>query len=148
VVLSALTTAGLISILLGTGRAGAVVSAIVSTVLLAVNAYAKSSDLGEMAQKHRQSAANLWLMREKLLTLLVDLKMGEKPVEKLQMERDELLQELYGIYSNAPSTTSKAYAMAQKALKVNEELTFADKEIDVMLPSDLRRTNISKSQPT
>lgn len=145
VVLSAVTTAGLIWIWFGGGRLGSILSALVSTVLLALNLYAQSMNLGEQAHKHRQTASNLWLIREKYLTLLTDVAMGEKPLEGLQTERDKILNELHAIYSNAPSTTSKAYMAAQKALRADEDLTFSDKEIDVMLPEDLRRTKRSQS---
>lgn len=50
----------------------------------------KNYDLGELAQKHRQAGADFWIIREKYLSLITDLKMGEKPVESLQEERDAL----------------------------------------------------------
>ena len=65
--------------------------------------------------------------------------MGNKPVETLQVERDDLLEELHGIYSAAPSTTHKAYREAQKALKQSEDMTFSDKEIDAFLPNELKK---------
>jgi len=42
------------------------------------------------------------------------------------------------IYKFAPITSTKAYSKAQKALKINEELTFSDKEIDQFLPEELK----------
>jgi hypothetical protein len=50
--------------------------------------------LGELAQKHKQAANEIWLIREKYISLLTDLKIGEKPIEKLQLERDTLLDSL------------------------------------------------------
>jgi len=52
--------------------------------------------------------------------------------------RDLLLGELNEILQNAIATDTKAYCEAQKALKVNEEMTFVDKEIDAFLPEKLR----------
>jgi hypothetical protein len=140
IVLSALTTAGCVAAIVGAGPAGAIAGLILSTVLLVLNAYVKNYDLGQLAQKHRESAADLWLIRERYLSLLTDLAMGEKPIEKLQSERDQLLEQLHGIYTGAPSTTFQAYRKAQEALKRLEDLTFSDEEIDSFLPKELKRT--------
>jgi hypothetical protein len=139
VVLSAITTAGLIGAALGAAPASTLAGAVVSALLLALNAYVKNYDLGELAQKHRQAASDLWLIREKYLSLLVDLAMKEKPLEALQQQRDRLIEELHSVYSGAPSTTIRAYRKAQVALKTLEDLTFSDAEIDAFLPKELKR---------
>ena len=140
IILSAITTAGFIDAIFGTGRVGAVIGVVASTVLLILNAYTKDYDLGELAQKHRQAAADLWLIREKYLALITDLRVGKEVIAKITDRRDALLADLYGIYSGAPSTTYKAYRKAQEALKQYEEMTFADAEIDALLPSELRKS--------
>lgn len=139
--LSALTTGGFVSVVLGLGQPAAVIGAVVSSILLALNAYTKDYNLGEISQKHRHAAADLWFVREKYLSLLTDLRIGDKSVEKIQKERDVLLEELHSVYSGAPSTTFNAYKKAQKALKHLEDMTFSDEEIDVFLPKELKRGN-------
>jgi len=104
IILSAITTGGFIAAVLGAGKIGALVGILVSTALLVLNAYTKNYDLGELSQKHRRAAADLWINREKYLSLITDLRMGEKPIETLQGERDHLLEELHSVYSGAPST--------------------------------------------
>jgi hypothetical protein len=104
-----------------------------------VNAYTKNYDLGELAQKHKQAANDLWVIRERFLSLLVDIAMKEKPLEALQEHRDKLIEELHTVYSGAPSTTYKAYKKAQVALKQSEDMTFTDAEIDAFLPNELKR---------
>lgn len=111
-----------------------------STILLALNAYTKSNDLGELAQKHRQAANDLWLIREHYLSLLVDLRMKEKPIELLQNQRDKLVEQLHSVYGGAPSTNLKAYTKAQEALQKLEDMTFSDAEIDTFLPKELKRS--------
>jgi SMODS and SLOG-associating 2TM effector domain family 4 len=106
IILSAITTGGFIAAVLDTNKAGAIAGVIVSTSLLVLNAYTKNFDLGELAQKHKQAANDLWIIREKYLSLITDLRMGEKPLERLQQERDGLLQELHAVYTGAPSTPS------------------------------------------
>jgi hypothetical protein len=138
-ILSAITTAGFVGAAFGTGRVGGVLGLVVSTALLALNSYTKNYDLGELAQKHKQAANELWIIRESFLSLLVDIAMKEKPVESLQDQRDELNKQLYAVYSGAPSTTYKAYRKAQEALQKLEDMTFSDAEIDVFLPKELKR---------
>lgn len=139
IILSALTTSGFVAAFFGAGDIGAAVGLVVSTLLLILNAYTKDYDLGELAQKHRQAGADLWFIRERYLSLLTDLRMGEKLIEALQKKRDELLQELHSVYSGGPSTTYKAYRKAQEALQKNEDMTFSDEEIDAFLPSALKK---------
>jgi hypothetical protein len=139
IVLAALTTGGFLATVFGAGTITTVIGAVCSTALLALNAYTKSFDHGELAQKHKQVASELWLIREKYLSLLTDLAMGEKPIEALQASRDELLQNLHTAYASAPATNSASYAEAQKALKFREDLTFTDGEIDAFLPKALKR---------
>jgi hypothetical protein len=140
IVLSALTTAGFVGAALGTGRVAGIVGLIVSTILLGLNSYTKSQDLGEIAQKHRQAASDLWLIREQYLSLLVDVRMREKPIEALQEQRDKLVQQLHKVYRGAPSTTPAGYREAQHALQKLEDMTFTDAEIDAFLPKELRRS--------
>ena len=117
IVLSSITTAGFIAAIFGSGTVGAVIGVVVSTVLLILNAYTKDYDLGELAQKHRQAAVDLWLIREKYLALITDLRVGKEAIEKITNRRDALLEDLRGIYSGAPSTNYQAYRKAQEALE-------------------------------
>jgi len=139
IALSAITTAGFVSVFFGSGNTGAAIGACVSTVLLCINAYMKNYDLADLAQKHRQAASEIWLVREQMLSLLVDLKMGQRPIEQLQSCRDKLTSQLHKAYGKAPSTTAKAYKEAQMALKYSEELSFGADELDSLLPASLRR---------
>lgn len=140
IVLSSITTAGFIAAIFGAGAVGAVIGVVVSTALLVLNAYTKNYDFGEFAQKHRRAAADLWLIREKYLALLTDLRVGKESLEKITVRRDKLLEDLHGVYSGAPSTTYQAYKKAQDALQHYDEMTFSDAEIDALLPRELRKT--------
>jgi SMODS and SLOG-associating 2TM effector domain family 4 len=144
IVLSAVTTAGFVGAAFGAGQIGAIVGLIVSTVLLALNSYTKNYDLGELAQKHKQAANELWLIREKYLSLLVDVAMREKPLESLQDHRDTLTEQLHRVYSGAPSTNLPAYKKAQEALQKLEDMTFSDAEIDAFLPRELKRGSLAQ----
>ena len=139
IVLSSITTVGFITAIFGVGSVGAVIGVLISTILLVLNAYTKNYDLGELAQKHRQAAADLWLIREKYLALITDLRVGKEALEKITNRRDALLNDLHGVYLGAPSTTYQAYKQAQEALQQYEEMTFSDAEIDTLLPHKLRK---------
>lgn len=138
IILSSITTAGFLAAIFGAGPAGAAIGVVVSTALLVLNAYTKNYDLGALAQKHRQAAADLWLLREKYLALITDLRIGKESLEKISARRDAILEDLHGVYSGAPSTTFAAYKKAQKALQEQEDMTFSDAEIDAFLPKELR----------
>ena len=139
IVLSAVTTGGFIAAFFDKSNVATLLGVVVSTTLLALNAYTKDYDLGELAQKHRQAGADLWIIREKYLSLITDLRMGERPIEELQKERDKLLEQLYSVYSGSPSTNYRAYTKAQEALKNLEDMTFSDAEIDAFLPKALKK---------
>ena len=139
IILSAITTGGLVTTLFGGSQCGVIIGAFTSTALLILNAIVKNFDLGEVAQKHKQAANELWIIREKYLSLLVDLRKLDNPIESIQKRRDDLLEQLHSVYVGAPSTTSDAYHDAQKALKILEEMTFSKDEIESLLPVELRR---------
>lgn len=143
IILSALTTTSVLSKVLGSDDWVLVLAAVLSVALLILNSYTKDYDLGEFAQKHRETGSKLWSIRESMLSLLVDFKSGQITISEARERRDVLQEELATVYSAAPSTTTKGYKAAQKALKVNEELTFTDSEIDAFLPAELRRMRAS-----
>ena len=138
-ILSALTTGGFVSALFGTGTFSLVLGSIFSALLLGLNLYTRDQDLGELASKHKSTANDIWLIREKYLSLIADLAVGEKSLDVLQRERDGLAVDLHSVYSTAPSTNSEAYEMAQEAIKNKEEMSFSEEELDAILPPQLRR---------
>jgi len=142
IVLSAVITAGLLKTLIGPpdkGTSAAVVAALLSTVLLAVNTYTKDVDLGQSAERHKETAARLWAVRESYLSLLTDLRSKTITIEEARERRDQLQCKLEEIYATAPRTLDAAYKKAGLALKEREELTFSEGEIDRFLPASLRR---------
>jgi hypothetical protein len=69
---------------------------------------------------------------------LTDLHNDSITYEEAIKIRDRLQNETVTAFRSAPRTVSNAYALAQKALKKDEEFTFSDEEIDKFLPSTLR----------
>lgn len=137
IILSAVTTGGLVAVVFGDSAVAAVVSTITSTLQLILTSYSKELNLGELAQKHSEAASKLWLFREQYVSLLADLR-GGLSADDARLRRDEIQSELGALYAATPRTSSTAYKQAQAALQVNQELTFSDDEIDRLLPSALR----------
>ena len=141
IVLSAVTAGGAATTALGEGVLGAALAAITSTVLLILTTYMKEVDLGEIAQRHSETATRLWDVRETYLSLLADLRDGTIDLQSARKRRDEIQEEVRTVYQNAPRTSEKAYKKAQEALQLNEELTFTEGELDRLLPPALRDTS-------
>ncbi|MBU3137572.1 SLATT domain-containing protein [Clostridium gasigenes] len=139
IVISALTTGSFLLTIISNEKVSATLGAILSLVLLILNTYAKNFNLIEVAQKHQNASDLLWKIREEYVSLLTDFEILDTSV--IMEKRDELQNRTAKVYSNSPRTDSKSYAEAQKALKIEEEQTFSEKEIDVMLPNSIRRCN-------
>lgn len=141
ILLSAATTTTILIVVFGDGKAFQFIAALCSTGLLALTLYSKDFNLLAIAEKHKQAALEILEIREGLLSLLIDTRIGNKQIEQLQKRRDDLNEQLIIIYRGAPKTMNKAYQIASKALKENEEFTFSDPEIDKFLPEKLRKTD-------
>ena len=139
IVLSAVTTTSILIIIFGNSQIGLIIGIIVSTILFGLNTYTKDYDLGEIAQKHSNAANELWNLREDYLSFLTDIKTNQLSIDQIIEKRDGLQSKLFNIYSGSPRTNSKAYKEATKSLKLDEELTFSDEEIDLFLPKELRK---------
>ena len=139
IILSALIAGNFIFRFFGLGEIGLIIGTILSMALLILTLYTKENKLAELAQKHKQTAINIWLIREKYQSLITDLKVGDQSLETIRQERGLLMEDLQSVYSRAPSTTPRAYTQAQKALQQNEDMTLSDEEIDAFLQAELRR---------
>lgn len=139
IALSALTTTGVLITVFGENKIIGIITAVLSAILFAINTYVKGHDLGEIAQKHSDSASDLWNIREEYFSLLTDLKAEVIELEELIQKRDSLQDRLSNVYKGSPRTINKAYTEATKALKLNEELTLSDSEINMFLPNELKK---------
>ncbi|MCD4821831.1 MAG: SLATT domain-containing protein [Methanococcoides sp.] len=115
-----------------------VATSILSTISLFFIVYQLHFNYESKAQDYRYYARKLWLIREKYQNFIADIMNERYDSQEVSEYRDLLLGELNEILQNAIATDTKAYCEAQKALKVNEEMTFVDKEIDAFLPEKLR----------
>lgn len=140
IILAALITTGLLVRIFQGQEWPLIVSTVLSAIQFALTSFLKEYNLGETIQKHTTAALELLDIREQYLSLITDLKARLITPTEIIEKRDELQEKLSKTYKGSPRTFSKAYTTAQKALKINEELTFTDTEIDNFLPTILRKT--------
>lgn len=140
IVLITLTSAGLLGTIITNARAALYVSSVLSALALAFVIFQFSFDPAGEADKHCIAAKELWYLRERYCNLLTDIRCGVAE-EAVASRRDELTDELKAVYEHAPNTSSKAYRKAQDALKVKEDMTFSDAEIDKFLPKELHEAD-------
>jgi hypothetical protein len=116
IVISAAVTGGIVSTFFGTKEIGQQLT-LLSASLLALNAYTKNYDLGEIAQKHRQAGSDLWIIREKYLSLLTDIRVGDVELGLIRTRRDALQDELHAV---CRSTQHKLRGLQQGTRSVEE----------------------------
>ncbi len=139
-ILIALAAGGAISVLLGTGFCFQLATTVLASPATAVTLYQLSFDPDHAIDEHRKCARQLWLIREQYVNLLADIAGGALDEPDPRQRRDNLLSQLHAVYRDAPATSRGAYLKAQSALKLHEEMTSEDAEIDRFLPSPLRKT--------
>lgn len=139
IILSGITAGSIITVIFTDSMVVNILSALISTGTFILNTLFKENNYVEDAQLHRKAADLLWIIREEYVSLLVDFNI--LPDDDIRKKRDELLKRTSDVYSNYPRTDKKSYKEAQKALKVEEEQTFHEIEIDNMLPNSIRRSN-------
>ena len=139
IILSAVTTSGFVVAIFSNDNIASILGAIFSLALLILNTYIKNFDLSGIAQEHKKASDLLWKIREEYVSLLTDFEILD--VNEIRNKRDELQERTSEVYRNSPRTDAKSYMAAQKALKTEEEQTFSEEEIDIMLPNAIRRSN-------
>lgn len=133
---SILATAGAIS----NSQVVFVLTSIFGAVSTAFVVYQLSFNPERSETEHRMAAKRLLYLRDQYLILIQEAMSGRTPIEQLQNKLESLHREASIVYEYAPDSPPKAYAAASEALKTKEELTFSRKEIDMLLPEDLRLT--------
>lgn len=135
VVLNALTFGGLLGVIFADRILFKAGSAILATASLALSFYQLSFNPESEATKHTATAKELWYIREKYKNLMLDITNNTLEASTAINRRDAILEELKLIYKFAPSTNNKAYKKAQKALQIENEQNFTEKELSKLLPN-------------
>lgn len=136
IILSALSTVGLVSLLNIDCFWVKFLSTLVSAILLAITLYTNRFRLSDDIRSYTQGSDELWKIRADYISLLTDI--DQLCTDQIVKLRDELIERTDAAYRKYPKTSEKSYKKAQKALKSKEEQFFSDVELDIMLPKHLR----------
>ncbi|WCB32248.1 SLATT domain-containing protein [Fusobacterium polymorphum] len=138
--IASLTSVGIITMIFSNPLWLKLVSTFLSFITVYITAYYKSFDLQKLTISHKTSANKLIVVRDKYKVLLTKIKLQSDSVENLLLLYEDLQKEVFSIYSEAPITNNLAVERASEALKIKKDNTFSDEEIDLFLPSSLRRS--------
>jgi hypothetical protein len=138
VILMALTTTGVLASIPSGTIWTSVIAAIFAFISTGFAIYQISFSPEIEILQQRQTAKDLLIERDNLLLLIERFMASDADIEKMRQEIQRTVDKLGQIYAAAPDTSSQSYKMATSGLKMNEELTFSPKEIDVLLPEELR----------
>lgn len=136
---TSLTSVGIIAMIFTDPLWIKLISAIISFATVYITAYFKSFDLQKLIVAHKTTANKLITVRDQYKILLTQIRLQSDSIENLLFKYNELVKEADSIYLDAPNTTDKAVDRARKALKIKKDNTFSTEEIDLFLPSSLRR---------
>jgi hypothetical protein len=137
IIILAIGSSTLLATLINDQKGLLIAGAIFTALGLALAIFQLSFNPEEKAYKYKQTANQLWQIREKYTCLIADVMNGKIKDEDVQSKRDELLKELDLVYKNSLPTSPGAYIKASVALKEQEEFTFSNPEINKFLPKDL-----------
>ena len=132
--LSAITTSGICAVIFIDEYWLKILTALISIASLFINSYFKVYDLKALQKHHKKSALDLLELREEIIALLCDIKIGKYNEETLTKKRDEILKIQMQIYKGCLDASSKAVTKASDNLKNRQDNTYSDQEIDGYLP--------------
>lgn len=141
IVLSALTSSGIVSVLFVDNFWLKVVSAILSSISLFISIYCESYDLKTEANIHKATALSLFKLRENTISILSDIKCKKLTYDEIIVKKNLVYDEYFKICNNAKDTDVKSVDKACKDLNVRKDNTYNDEEIDSFLPIAIRKTN-------
>ena len=139
IILNSISATGLISYIISNQTWLPIVTIIFTTIALFLDIYTLSYDIDKEINSHVDLINKLWNIRESYFSFLVDIKTDTLSVDEIKNKRDKLQETLNLAYEKGPRTNTKAYKKASKALKINEDMTLHEEEIDLFLPDSLKR---------
>lgn len=119
----------------------AYIGMLITGVSLIFEMYNKDDKSHEIFQ-HKVYAEKYKTLRDEYMSLIEEIMSNSATETELRIKKDNLQKRYSAIGENSPETTNDDYKQAQIGLGLNgnsgEEFTWADKEIDLFLPEQLR----------
>lgn len=137
IVLSALSTAGLVGVFFTQHIWITSVTAVITFFLLVLNSYSFRLEIGAKAARHRKAGDQLWLLSRKYLSLLADF--SDLDVAEARKRRDMLIAETAEVYCDTERTDDKSFYIAQERLNKAGLKVFTREELNRLLPEALRK---------
>lgn len=143
-VILSLGSTGLFSTIITDNKCVLILGAIFTFLGLALAIFQMSFNPEEKAFKYKQTAHQLWQIREKYTCFIADITNQKLTDDEIIKRRDQLICDLDFVYKNALPNSKEAFQKASAALKKDEEFTFSDDEINKFLPKDLWLNHTTK----
>jgi hypothetical protein len=118
-----------------------IVSAVLAVLALTILLLHLTFDMDRSAQAHASCATRLWQIREQYRAVLSDFSDGALDLDAVRLRRDELMDELRGVYETAPLADGQTYSTAGRGMATADEVALTDEEIDMFLPKSLHKTD-------
>ncbi len=139
IALNSISATGLVSYIITNQEILPMITIFFTTLVLFLDIYTLSYDMEKEIGSHVEMINKLWNIRESYLSLLTDIRINALNEKEIIKKRDELQEAVNLVYMSGPRTNPKAYKKASKALKINEDMTLHDDEIDLFLPNSLKK---------
>lgn len=136
---SVITTSGLLTCFFIDEVELKIVTTIFSAISLFINTFYKTYNLKESRDSHKASALEFLELKNETICVLSDIRLERIDLEEATNKRDEILTKYHDICKRSLNTCDRAVKKASKALKIQEDNTFSDKEINSYLPIELRK---------
>lgn len=137
IIITALTTCGIVGVIVQDSFALKVATALCSFGAVLISILIKSFDYKELSFSNKRTAVQILAIREELIRLIVQIRLMDKSTEELDGLLTDINDRLNKIYENAPNTTNMAVKLARKDLGLNKNSSLSEQELDCLLPPSL-----------
>ena len=127
-ILAGVTTGSLILAIFRNSQWESILGAFFGTLNFIITLRMQAVNYPKLAANHSKAAQNLWPVRERLKSLMTDMHDEVPNPDDVRTARELIVHDLATIFADAPRTSGKALALAQKALKGNEH-TYTEDEL-------------------
>ena len=124
---------------------GILLGVLLAIILIIYILRVREDVLSVLEQNHLNIARKLWGLRESYLSLLTDLSMQERDmrlVRQFQKRRDLLELSFDALHNSAPKVPWQALGKVREDLKIEDEISLTENEIDQLLPPQFKRIRL------
>ena len=131
IILSAVSTVGLISVFIKDNKIGTIAGTVCSTLLFVISTYIKDKDISSNSKNHINTAEKLFILREKYKMLLATCE--DKTSQEIESVMQQFIENTEQIYQTALPFQTKDYEVASVAIK-DGKLSISENDRKLLLP--------------